>query len=145
METLKERAVSLAADVADIGTAALSALWPRSMASREMERLAEQGYIIGAEYEVDFILSFDETTADEALAAVRNAGFVVTERTRSTFCYATARRRIPLRAYHLDRATSLLQRVVAPYYGYASPLGPVARVYEAPREAAHRHAPSSAA
>ncbi len=135
MHKLKERAAALAADAADIGLAALSAAWPRSMASREVERLAEHGYIVGAEYEMDFSLSFDEMGAETALTALREAGFTVTERTRSTLCYATARRRMPLRAYDLERATNTLQRIVAPYFGYAAAIGPVARVYAPPRAA----------
>ena len=157
MEKLVERAVTLAADVAEIGGAALSAIWPRSIASREVERLAQHGYVVGATYEMDFTLSFDVSGVDEVLAAVREAGFTVADPARSTFCYATARRHVPLRAYHIDRATSVLQRIVAPYGGYAAPIGPVARVYvparAAEREAARaeareaksRHAPSSAA
>lgn len=135
MKTLKERAVAIVADVTDMGLAALSAAWPRSTASREVERLARHGYIIGATYEIDFSLSFDESGAEPTLDALRAAGFTVTERSRSTLCYATARRRLPLRAYEIERATSALQRIVAPYYGFAAPIGPVARVYVPPRAA----------
>ena len=156
MKRLKERAKALVADVADIGLAAFSAAWPRSTASREVERLAEHGYVVGEAYDMDFTVSFDEEGADEALAAVREAGFTITEPTRSTLCYATARKRVTLRAYHIVRATSVLQRIVAPYLGYAAPIGPIARVYVPARtaerdraregqETARRHAPSSAA
>ena len=156
MKRLKERAAALAADVADIGLAAFSAAWPRSTASLEVKRLAQHGYVVGATYEMDFTLSFDEAGADEALAAVRKAGFTISEPTRSMLCYATARKRVALRAYQIVRATSVLQRIVAPYYGYAAPIGPVARVYVPARaaerekareghETARRHAPSSAA
>jgi hypothetical protein len=156
MMRLKERAKALAANVADIGLAAYSAAWPRSTASREVERLAEHGYVVGETYDMDFTLSFDEEGADEALAAVRKAGFTITDPTRSTLCYATARKRVMLRAYHIVRATSVLQRIVAPYLGYAAPIGPIARVYVPPRtaerdkaregqESVHRRVPSSAA
>lgn len=139
MKTVKERAVAIAVDAVDIGHAALAAAWPRSSAAREVERLAQHGYVAGATYEMDFSLSFDEAGADSALDAVRAAGFTVTERTRSTLCYATARRRIPLRAFDLQRATAVLQRIVDPFYGYAAAIGPVARVY-APSGAAEREA-----
>lgn len=139
MKTVRERAVAIAAHAMDIGHAALAAVWPRSSASREVERLAQHGYIAGATYEIDFSLSFDEVGADSALDAVRAAGFTVTERSRSTLCYATARRRIPLRAFDLQRATATLQRIVDPFYGFAAAIGPVARVY-APQGAAEREA-----
>ena len=156
MKRLKDSAMALAAKVADIGLAAFSAAWPRSTASLEVERLVQHGYVVGAPYEMDFSLSFDEAGADETLAAVREAGFTVIESTRSTLCYATARRQVPLRAYHIVRATSVLQRIVAPFYGYAAPIGPVARVFVPPRaaerdkasegaETARHHAPSTAA
>ena len=156
MKKLMERAAALAADVADFGLAAYSAAWPRSTASREVERLAEHGYVVGETYEMDFTLSFDEAGADEALAAVRKAGFTITEPTRSTLCYATARKRVTLRAYDIVRATSVLQRIVAPYMGYAAPIGPVALAYVPARtaerdraregqETARRRVPSGAA
>ena len=157
MTKVKERAVAIAADALDIGHAALAAAWPRSAAAREIERLAEHGYMAGATYEMDFSLSFDEAGADAAFEAIRSAGFTVTERTRSTLCYATARRRIALRAFDLQRATATLQRIVDPYFGFAAAIGPVARVYVPPRaaereadrvdvrSASTRHAPPSAA
>jgi hypothetical protein len=139
MQTLKGRVMTLAAQVADIGYAAVSAAWPRSAVSLEVERLAEHGYVVGAMYDMDFSLSFEEHGADATLAALRNAGFAVTERTPSTLCYVTARRRMPLRAFELQRATSTLQRIVAPYYGYAASVGPVGRVY-VPAHVAERDA-----
>lgn len=156
MQTLKERAMTLAAQVADIGYAAVAAIWPRSAVSLEVERLVEHGYVVGAMYDMDFSLSFEEDGAEVTLSALRNAGFSVSERTPSTLCYVTARRRMPLRAFDLQRATSVLQRIVAPYYGYAAAVGPVGRVYvparvaerdaaREARDAVSRRLPSSAA
>ena len=137
MKTIKERAGTLVAEIADIGLAALSAAWPRSASSLEVERLSTHGYIVGATYDMDFSVTFDEAGAEAALASLRAEGFAITERTPSTLCYVTARRRMPLRAYDLQRATSALQRIVAPYYGFAAPIGPVGRVY-VPAQAAER-------
>jgi hypothetical protein len=146
MEKLKEVAAAIVTGVADVGKAVFSAVWPRSSAAREIERLAEHGYVSGATYEMDFSLSFDEAGSDAALAEVRQAGFTVTERAGSaTLCYATARRRTTLRAYDLQRATSVLQRIVSRYYGYAAPIGPAARVYDIVGQGVSRRAPSSAA
>lgn len=139
MRSVREYATQIAADAVDIGYAALAAAWPRSSASREVERLTQHGYVPGATYEMDFSLSFDETGAETALDAIRSAGFTVTERTRSTLCYATARRQIALKAFDLHRATAVLQRIVDPYFGFAAPIGPIARVY-VPPVAAEREA-----
>ena len=59
MGHLLDHAPALAADVVDAATAVLSAAWPRSLAAREVERLANDGYAVGEICDVDFSLAFD--------------------------------------------------------------------------------------
>lgn len=123
-----ERAIPLTARLADLGVAALEAVWPRSTAAREVDRLARDGYATGALYDVDFSVSFDEEFAEQAIAAIRDAGFTIVERVGSARVFVIVRSRLPLRAFHLSRSVALLDRLVAPYYGYATLLAPAARV-----------------
>src|SRR5512145_1914615 len=99
MGHLLDRAPALAADMVDAATAALSAAWPRSLASREVDRLAGDGYAVGERCDVDFSLAFDAPeVADMALAAVHLEGFTVLDRTQVTRGFATVRTSVRLRA-----------------------------------------------
>ena len=77
MDPLRNRVGAVVADVADRGAALFAAVWPRSMARWEVERLTADGYPAGEVCDVDFSLAFDDGLADVALPAVRHAGFVV--------------------------------------------------------------------
>lgn len=126
MGHLLDRAPALAADVVDAATAALSAAWPRSLAAREMDRLAHDGYAVGEICDVDFSLSLDTPERIEmALAAVYLAGFTVLDRTQADRGFATVRTTVRLRAYDLVRATSRLNRAVWRYGGFGAVIGPV--------------------
>lgn len=131
MDPLKNRVGAVVADVADRGAALLSAVWPRSMAKWEVERLERDGYRVGELCDVDFSLAFDggaydRGVADVALPAVKRAGFSVGDRARAERGFVTVRRRVRLRAYDLSRAAARLNRLVAPYGGSAAVIGPTA-------------------
>jgi hypothetical protein len=127
MGHLLDRAPALAADVVEAATAALSAAWPRSLAAREMERLAHDGYAVGEICDVDFSLALDTPElVDLALAAVHLEGFTVLDRTQTDRGFATVRTRVRLRAYDLVRATSRLNRAVWRYGGFGAVIGPAA-------------------
>jgi hypothetical protein len=125
MGHLLDRAPALAADVVDAATAALSAAWPRSLAAREVERLADDGYPVGEICDVDFSLAFDAPDlVDMALAAVHLQGFTVLDRTQAERGFVTVRAAVRLRAYDLVRATSRLNRAVWRYGGFGAAIGP---------------------
>lgn len=125
MGHLLDHAPALAADVVDAASAALAAAWPRSLAAREVDRLAHDGYAVGEPCEVDFSLAFDGTEfVDMALAAVHLQGFTVLDRTQALRGFATVRATMRLRAYDLVRATSRLNRTVWRYGGFGAVIGP---------------------
>jgi hypothetical protein len=127
MGHLLNHAPALAADVVDLATAALSAAWPRSLAAREVDRLAHDGYAIGEICDVDFSLAFDTPElVDMALAAVYLEGFTVLDRTQAARGFATVRATVRLRAYDLVRAASRLNRAVWRYGGFGAVIGPAA-------------------
>lgn len=109
----------------DAATAVLSAAWPRSLAAREVHRLADDGYAVGEVCDVDFSLSLDAPEFIEmALAAVYLQGFVVLDRTQADRGFATVRGSVRLRAYDLVLATSRLNRAVERYGGFGTVIGP---------------------
>jgi hypothetical protein len=125
MGHLLNHAPALAADVVEAATAALSAAWPRSLAAREVERLAHDGYPVGEMCDVDFSLALDTPElVDMALAAVYLQGFTVFDRTQTARGFATVRATVRLRAYDLVRATSRLNRAVWRYGGFGAVIGP---------------------
>ncbi len=126
MGYLLDRAPALAAGMVDAATAVLSAAWPRSLAAREVDRLAGDGYAIGEVCDVDFSLAFDMPDfIDMALAAVHLQRFTVPDRTQAERGFVTVRAAVRLRAYDLVRATSRLNRAVWRYGGFGTVIGPV--------------------
>ena len=126
MDPLMHRMGAVVADVADRGVALFSAVWPRSMAKFEVERLAADGYAPGAECDVDFAIEFDDAAADAAIRAVRGAGFTLVDNAKVAKGRAGVRARVRLRAYDLSRAEARLGRALAPYGGSATVIGPSA-------------------
>src|SRR5918999_5804692 len=115
MGYLLNRAPALAADVVDAANAALTAAWPLSLAAREMERLAGDGYAIGQVCEVDFSLALDAPELrDMALSAAMLAGFTVIDPDQASRGFVTVRAPVRLRADELLRATSRLPLAVRP-------------------------------
>jgi hypothetical protein len=110
----------------DAGIGALAALWPRSVAAREVTRLADEGHAVGAFHEVLFTVSLDDDAPDNAVATIQAAGFTVREETGSR-PHLTVAARMPLTSYHLHVTTARLQRLLVPYGGFAAPIGPVRR------------------
>lgn len=137
MGYLLDRAPALAAAVVDAATAALAAAWPLSIAAREMERLAGDGYAIGQVCDVDFSLALDaRELSDMALAAAMLAGFTVIDPDQASRGFVTVRAPVRLRAYDLLRATSRLNRAVWRYGGFAEIIGPAAPAVDEPPEKA---------
>ena len=126
MDPLKNRLGAVVADVADKGAALFSAVWPRSMAKFEVERLLADGYEAGEPCDVDFSVEFDGEHAEAALRAVRGAGFTLVDNARVAKGRAGVRGRLRLRAYDLSRAVARLDRAVAPFGGAAHVIGPAA-------------------
>lgn len=127
MRPILDHAPALATDVIDFANAVLSAAWPRSLASREMERLVDDGYVVGAVYQVDFALAVEPgDRAELALSAAALEGFHALERTPDAHGFITVRAPVRLRAYDLVRAASRLNRAVERYGAYAEVIGPVA-------------------
>jgi hypothetical protein len=125
MRPLLDHAPALATDVIDIANAILSAAWPRSLAAREVERLAESGYAVGAVCEVDFALALERGDhAELALSAAALAGFVAADRTPDAHGFVVVRAPVRLRAYDLVRAASRLNRAVWRYGAFAEVIGP---------------------
>jgi hypothetical protein len=124
MARMTERVEALAWGAREAGAALLQALWPRSDARREVERLTDEGYAAGTLCDVDFVVAFDTETAEHAIPAVCLAGFAVGDRTHSSRGVVTVRRRVRLRPYDLSRATARLSRAVTPYGGFAAIVGP---------------------
>lgn len=123
MTSVLDRAAELAAYVSDTATAAVSAAWPRSAAAQEISRLAENGYTIGSWSEVAFSLSFPEpSAATAAIGDIRGGGYTIGENARG---FVTVRSSMPLRAWHLARATAQLGRVAGRHGGFATIIGPV--------------------
>ncbi|MGQ0713651.1 MAG: hypothetical protein ACT4PJ_07945 [Gemmatimonadaceae bacterium] len=125
MGHLLDRAPALAADMVDAASAALSAAWPLSLAVREMERLAGDGYVIGEVCDVDFSLALDSPEQIEmALSAAMLAGFTIIDPDQASRGFVTVRRPVRLKAYDLLRATSRLNRAVWRYGACAEIVGP---------------------
>jgi hypothetical protein len=138
MGYLLNRAPALAADVVDAASAALTAAWPLSLAAREMERLAGDGYAIGRVCEVDFSLALDAAElSDMALSAAMLAGFTLVDSDQASRGFVTVRAPVRLRAYDLLRATSRLNRAVSRYGGFGEVIGPASpAIRQAPEQAA---------
>ena len=107
MDPLKGRRVGeVVAEVADAGVALFSAVWPRSMAKFEVERLTADGYAAGQSYDVDFSVALEADQADAAFPAMREAGFAIggalgDGSRKSAAGFVTVHRRVRLRAYDL--------------------------------------------
>jgi hypothetical protein len=126
MDPLKSRLGAVVADVADKGAALFSAVWPRSMAKFDVERLEADGYTAGEPCDVDFSIEFDGAAAESALRAVRGAGFTLVDNSKLAKGRAGVRGRLRLRPYDLSRAESRLHRALAPFGGSAAVIGPAA-------------------
>lgn len=123
MSTLGTRLAALAADTTDTIIALAEAAWPRSMSSREIDRLARDGYEPGSVCDVYFLLSFDMPDWDRALGELQRAGFSVREG-GSLGPFVTVHTPVRLRAFELSLVSARLERVVAPFGGFATVIGP---------------------
>lgn len=115
--------VNTLATLADSIGATAASLWPRSIASLEANRLVADGYRAKEECDVYFLVSFDDTVPDDAVAAMRAAGFAVRELANPPGGFITVRARVRLGAYELSMAGARLDRVVATFDGFATVIG----------------------
>ena len=124
MSKLTTRIAAAAAETTDAVVALVAAAWPRSMTSREIERLTLDGYPTGDSCDVYFLLSFDAPDWERALDALQSAGFVVRDASVGLGAFVTVRTRVRLRAFELSLAGARLDRVVAPFGAFATLIGP---------------------
>ena len=123
MATLGTRLAAIAADTTDTIIALVEAAWPRSMTSREVDRLAQDGYRAGSVCELYYLLSFDMPDWEPVLGELQRAGFTVREG-GSLGPFVTVKTPVRLRAFELSLASARLDRIVAPYGGFATVIGP---------------------
>ena len=102
--------------------AAFASSWPRSAAALEARRLVADGYPAGKPCDVYFLVSFDDAVPDDALAAIRAAGFSVREPLGASG-FATIRARLTLGAYDLTMTGTRLERIAARFGGFSTLIG----------------------
>jgi hypothetical protein len=112
MTTLTDSVVAIAAS-----------LWPRSTASLEANRLIADGYPAKQICDVYFLVSFDGTVPDGALAAIRGAGYAIPEQGGSSSGFFTVRARVRLGAYDLSMAGARLDRIAEAFDGFSTVIG----------------------
>ena len=108
--------------LADSTFAAVASLWPRSAAAIEARRLIADGYPRGKPADVYFLVSFDGAVPDDALSAIRVAGFAIREPAQGGD-FATIRTRIRLGAFELMMTGKRLDRIVESFGGFATLIG----------------------
>lgn len=108
--------------LADSVNAALSVVRPWSTSSVEARRLALDGYPKGSLADIYYLVSFDETPPDAALAALRGAGFSVRD-PASHSGFLTVKTRIRMGAFDLTLASARLDRIVDEFSGFATLIG----------------------
>ena len=119
-------AAAFAEQIVDAAQAAFAAIWPRSIEAREIERIASDGCPAGSICDVEFSLSFDgPAMTAEGLRVVRAAGFSVTDESSLARGFVVVRHPLRLRPWDLARTTGRLNRLIAPFGGFAAFIGPV--------------------
>ena len=109
--------------LSDSAAATLAALWPRSTASIEANRLVNDGYRAGELCDVHFLVAFDGTIPDSAFIAIRTGGFAVREQNGSLGGFVTVRARVRLRAYDLSITGARLDRIAEAHEAFATMIG----------------------
>ncbi|NUO63306.1 MAG: hypothetical protein HOQ11_15385 [Gemmatimonadaceae bacterium] len=125
MPTLASRIAALAANTTDTIVALAEAAWPRSMSSREIDRLASDGYEAGSVHEMYFLLSFERPGWERMLGELQRAGFVVRDG-GPLGPFVTVRTAVRLRAFELSLVGNRLDRMLAKYDGFSTLIGPAA-------------------
>ena len=143
MNTMLQRAANVLAVIGERVVAVAAGWWPRSLASREVERWVGDGYERGKPVVVEYLVSFDRLIPAGALGALAREGFVIGDASSPNDAFVTVRATMKLTAYWLERTALTLDRVVAPFDGYAAVIGPYRQPDIAPaaaprvRESAH--------
>lgn len=137
MNTMLQHAATFLAVVGERVVAAAAASWPRSLASREVERWVGDGYERGKPVIVEYLVSFDRIVPAGALAALSREGFAIGEASNPNEYFVTVRATMKLNAYALERSALLLDRLVEPFEGYAAVIGPYRQPDIAPSGARH--------
>lgn len=124
MNTMAQGAATVLAVIGERVAAMAAASWPRSIASREVERWVGDGYERGKPVVVEYLVSFDRPIPAGALAALVREGFVIGEASDPDDSFVTVRATMNLTAYSLEKSALALDRIVAPFEGYAAVIGP---------------------
>jgi hypothetical protein len=146
MNTMLQRAANVLAVVGERVVAVAAASWPRSLASREVERWVGDGYERGKPVVVEYLVSFDRIIPAGALGALTRQGFVIGEASSPKDPFVTVCATMKLTAFSLEKTALMLDRVVAPFDGYAAVIGPYRQPDIAPspaprvRQSAHKSA-----
>ena len=136
MNRMLQAAATTLAVVGEKVVAAAAASWPRSLASREVDRWVGDGYERDEPVVVEYLVSFDRIVPAAALDALQRAGFAIGESSSQESGFMTVRATMKLTAYSLESTALLLDRVVAPFDGYAAVIGPYRKPDIAPAPAA---------
>lgn len=124
MSKLTSRITTVARETTDALVALVEAAWPRSMTSREIERLTLDGYPAGRHCDIYFLLSFDTADWESALDDLHAEGFMVRDTSATVGTFVTVKIRIRLNAFELSLAAARLDRVAARHAGIATLIGP---------------------
>ena len=108
--------------LADSVAATAASLWPWSSAAVEARRIVADGYPAGEVADVYYLVSFDGAASDEALAAIRFAGFAVREPAAQSG-FVTVKARIHIGAYDLTIAGARLDHLADEFGAFATLIG----------------------
>jgi len=108
--------------LADSIAATAASLWPWSAASIEARRIAADGYRAGELADVYYLVSIDGGAPDDALAAIRAAGFAVRE-PGPLRGFVTVKARIHIGAYDLTIAGARLEHIAEEFGAFSTLIG----------------------
>lgn len=120
------RVTELFARAIDTTTAAISAVWPRSMSAREIARLSLDGHPGGSSCEIAWSLYLpDATTRDQALREARARGFSVLGTSDGPDGFVTVKTPVRLAPFAMSLAGARANRLARRHGGFAELIGPV--------------------
>ena len=124
--------------LADSVAATAASLWPWSGASIEARRIAADGYPAGKPADVYYLVSFDDAAPEDALAAIRAAGFAVRE-PGPLSGFVTVKVRVHVGAYDLTIAGARLEHIAEEFGAFSTLIGAARTTNEEPGRTAAVH------